>query len=842
MTSSLSDFEQQVCNAQIEYISLKAEGDSKYETYGELYSHVQKFANESCKYEIFKSIEFTKLQKLSKVEKIKTENTIRLIGEFFSVKRNIFSTQIPYTLLQSNNLDLKIVGFCFIFYSFLHSPETFSTKIIFSVIISAQRFLKYVITFPAISEKAIKDLEKYCKKVIVVSKFDGTTIQEKTQELITQCPFDVYIPKFPIEPYPAQKELYQFFSNPEFTKEGGIVFLSTATNSGKTFSVVGLAKKIDTLKKYVPIKLLFSCIVESVRDKINELLKFSNISYGVIREERCSTQGCQNYFVCEAHSQTNLYTIYDPTIKEEFVNTQLNRKKLELEGFTIVKKGNQNKNDSWRIAILDPTTNIITKNPTGTTNKKDFSILIAPPHLAYTYLIENERRKYETCLFLDEFTIGSTNLESKTLENHILLIKNAPKWTFLSNANFVGDHRMEPILHNHQTIFSKSKIYNITSATVYTCSTVKTYSGMNVLPHYRCKTNTIFSDKLKNILRNQFKGRMYNTRALKNMYTLAKKCIDYTFTFENEDEKEEKDVKSIKLFNDRLPDINILFNDVDNLSPDNIRKLSMEILKVIDSIEDEDDEICSIFTNCPKPPTYGAVFEIPQYDGGMSLIGTLCPKEFALSKFSLLLSKIKNKISLGKLYNDYEKAYDLWETKYDSICSKTFKDDQEKAMMITEIVDGKPTLVFPSEFQIGVGEKLRTPIQIANINFMSIKNEDMALLLFAGIGIYNENEKDKVYLQILFDLCIKGQLAFVISNVSYGIDYPFKSVYVCHDFSETKSMNEVYQLLSRGGRGLNNQATIFISDACAEKIFDVNEEGDILEVKNMMEKFNYLTK
>ena len=91
-------------------------------------------------------------------------------------------------------------------------------------------------------------------------------------------------------------------------------------------------------------------------------------------------------------------------------------------------------------------------------------------------------------------------------------------------------------------------------------------------------------------------------------------------------------------------------------------------------------------------------------------------------------------------------------------------------------------------------------------------------------------------------MCIKGQLAFVISNVSYGIDYPFKSVYVCHDFSETKSMNEVYQLLSRGGRGLNNQATIFISDACAEKIFDVNEEGDILEVKNMMEKFNYLTK
>ena len=83
-----------------------------------------------------------------------------------------------------------------------------------------------------------------------------------------------------------------------------------------------------------------------------------------------------------------------------------------------------------------------------------------------------------------------------------------------------------------------------------------------------------------------------------------------------------------------------------------------------------------------------------------------------------------------------------------------------------------------------------------------------------------------------------GQLAYIVSNVSYGMDYPFTKVYISDEFSEKKSMNEVYQLLSRGGRGqMSNLAKIFISAGCAQKILDVNEEGDTLEVNNILTKF-----
>lgn len=37
---------------------------------------------------------------------------------------------------------------------------------------------------------------------------------------------------------------------------------------------------------------------------------------------------------------------------------------------------------------------------------------------------------------------------------------------------------------------------------------------------------------------------------------------------------------------------------------------------------------------------------------------------------------------------------------------------------------------------------------------------------------------------------------------------------------------------------MNNLAKIFISNECADKIFNVEEEGDTLEVRNMVSKFN----
>lgn len=834
--SSLSDFERRVCLAQIAYVTKTETPADSLSSYGDLYPFVQKYANDAIALKhsppLFWDVVLPTKKVTKAADKIKRDNSIRMIEDFFSSKRNVFAHSKSEMFLQSTNIELKVVGFCYLFYSHEYSSES---SFIFSVIISAQRFLKYIKTLFAsdLSPTVVSDLEYYCSKAIKMSKYSGSALQTLAPELITLSPFDQYIPKFPLEPYPAQKQLYDMFSTPDFTQNGGLVFLSTATNSGKTFSIVGLAKRIDILKKYIPIRLLFSCVVASVRDKVEELLRFACISYGVMREEKCPVQGCQNYFSCATHDHSDLYTIYDPTLKEEMANTNSNRKTLQLEGFPIVKKGS--KTDSWRIAILDPETNIITKNPTGNFTPRDFSIIIAPPHLAVSYMSIPDKQT-NTALFLDEFTIGATNLESSVLETHVKLIRLAPKWTFLSNANFVGDSRLDPLVETRAVRFPNSKMYNISSQTVYTCSEIKTHDGLDVLPHYECVDVLTFSQKLKNIMKNQFKGRMYNVSALKAMYKRAVKCIKYHFSYEDNEE----DTERITFFTNKLPDIDKIFSDVANLYPDNIRKLSIEILKVIESIpNDEDDKIQSLFSVGPK---YKSETEIATYDGkysgGMNLVGAVNPKEYAFEHFSRLLEKIKSKISLAKLASDHDKLESAWENQYSRAASMKYKDEQEKMIALSDISDSRPTLQFPEEFQHGVKERLRTPIQIANIDFLSMKNSDMVLLLFAGIGIYDENETDKLYLQTLFSLGIKGQLAYIVSNVSYGMDYPFTKVYISDEFSQKKSMNEVYQLLSRGGRGqMSNLAKIFVSSGCAQKILDVNEEGDKLEVNNILTKF-----
>ena len=853
MTTSLNEFERKVCLAQIDHITKAGEQGDRWDTYDEMYPFVQKYANIAVgKRPLFKSVVLPNpSKKISKADKIKWENTIRIIGEFFSPKRNIFQNAEVLLLLQSPILDMKVVGFCFIFYTYIASQEFEDNRFIFSAIISAQRFINYLkIHYP--EARMTADISYYCAKAITISKYNGAALQEQAPELITLSPFDAFIPTVPIEPYPAQKELYQLFSNADFTQNGGIVFLSTATNSGKTFSVVGLSKRIDMLRKYISMRLLFSCVVESVRDKVEELLRFANIPYAVIRETKCTVSGCQHYYTCKAHEQSNLYTVYDPTVKEEMMNTQTNRKILELEGFTIVKKGS--KTSGWRTAILDPETNIITKNPSGSHISRDFSVILAPPHLCISYLSGGDDIRAKTALFLDEFTIGATDLSSSVLENHMRLIHVAPKWTFLSNANFIGDHRMAPIISNHNSSFKDSKMYNIASSTVYTCSSIKTHCNLDVLPHYNCGNKREFTLKLKNIMKNQFKGRMYNVSALKTMHALAKKCIVYSFSYEEGDDKD-----SIAKFTQRLPDIDTLFNDVSNLYPDNIRKLSIEILQVIESIEEDGDDekdtdeetgeeneedneednntAQTLFSKGPKYNSMNNTQGPYEYSGGMNLIGAITPEAYAREHFSVLLSKIKARLSLSKLSADYEKASDVWDSQYAKMATIKYKDEQDRLIALSDIEDTRPTLQFPEDLQIGLALG-RVPIQIGNIDFMRMKNEDMVLLLFAGVGIYDENEQDKLYLQTLFTLGMRGQLAYIISNVSYGMDYPFARVYISKEFSDKKSMNEVYQLLSRGGRGqMSNLAKIFISDACANKILDVDEEGDAVEVMNMLIKF-----
>ena len=535
------------------------------------------------------------------------------------------------------------------------------------------------------------------------------------------------------------------------------------------------------------------------------------------------------------------FFVRDPKAKEIMRNTEDNRIMLSDQGFVIRDKKMKHKG-GVKIAIIDGED--IIKNPGGNFNKNpDFTAIVCDPSVAHLIL---KSSSHNTVLFLDEFTLNSFEKDSHDLMNYMNVMSVAPKYTYLSNANFVGDERIQLFLDVHKKKFPLSTFVNISSNIVFSSSNIWTFSGIPILPHMDCQNQIDFNAKIQLIMSNQFKGRMYNPIAIKEMNDIATRLIQWNF----DDEDEGPDNITIKNFIDKLPNLDKIFSDISELYPDNIRKIAMQILNIIPSIDDDDadadNDIIKIFTKIPKPRIKPIDIMNISCDlfPGMNLVGHPDPESFAMSMFTNHLSLVKRKIgSLKKMLEDFDVLTNKWQSVYDSIsCGNEFDAIIQKQ----EFMESKPKIGFTDDLQIGTyafmkrlgltSQKNRIPLQIQDIDIDLMKNEDKILLLYSGVGIYSSKESDKAYLDEVLSLASLGKLEFLITDVSYGMDYPFSCVFITKEFSNIRSMNDIYQMICRGGRGRsNNVAQIYIDTDCAHKIISLEDETSTIEVKNMIE-------
>jgi hypothetical protein len=123
-------------------------------------------------------------------------------------------------------------------------------------------------------------------------------------------------------------------------------------------------------------------------------------------------------------------------------------------------------------------------------------------------------------------------------------------------------------------------------------------------------------------------------------------------------------------------------------------------------------------------------------------------------------------------------------------------------------------------------------------------SEDLLLLLCAGVGVYVDSEAvDKKYSRLVLEYAEAGKLAYIVSDssIAYGTNYPINRVFVTKDFSDTHSLNTVYQLISRAGRvGKSWLAEAFIDEECAKRIISmtrVMSDNDNIEVKHLNELY-----
>jgi hypothetical protein len=359
-----------------------------------------------------------------------------------------------------------------------------------------------------------------------------------------------------------------------------------------------------------------------------------------------------------------------------------------------------------------------------------------------------------------------------------------------------------------------------------------------------CKTVEELKTKLSCVYENQFKGKMYNPSAIRTMYDRIIHLIKWSES-EDVDNISSDEMQDITVWKEKLPDIDKLFGDVSQLYSDNIRKIAMKMLEVV--VEYDNDYVTEMVCKVPKGngcTSSDFLFNLPFQDyQNVTLVAHPEPVKFASIMFKSILDEIKEKIgSLYKLQQTYTKSMELWQTRYEKIRA-TFKREDDIAREETDMMERKPKLSFPEEFQINTSaflkkrdisrENARFPLQLESINIDNMTNEDLILLLYAGVGVYSEMT-DLYYRKTVLEFMSEGRLEFIVSDVCYGMDYPIGCLFISKEFSDSQGLNTLYQLMSRVGRGrMSYMGHIFIDESCMPRILEPIDETSSVELKNM---------
>lgn len=208
--------------------------------------------------------------------------------------------------------------------------------------------------------------------------------------------------------------------------------------------------------------------------------------------------------------------------------------------------------------------------------------------------------------------------------------------------------------------------------------------------------------------------------------------------------------------------------------------------------------------------------------------------------------------------DSYQKQVDRLEQRTD--------DEETLSKQLQEMAENAPRIRFPAfgvvnsiehmkkyaKGMTGSTDKadLRCQFDIENINVDSMRvSDDILTLLFAGIGIYDPDNKDldEPYLQAVLQLAARGRLAMIIAGcvICYGADYSIRHVVITDDFADTYSVHTLMQLIGRAGRvGKSWRAFAHVSEKVGRRFVSYTRDmsDSIMEAKNMTDKFNEIRK
>jgi hypothetical protein len=475
-------------------------------------------------------------------------------------------------------------------------------------------------------------------------------------------------------------------------------------------------------------------------------------------------------------------------------------------------------------------------------------------------------------LFHDELTADSDNLNSDVLRKNMQILKLCPDKTILSSATLPEITHLTEFLKIYKERYTHliNKIFTVISNEIHSACDMYSYDGDCIIPHFGCKTIIELKNAYKVINDVPFLGRLYTPLVVQKMWN---------------------EMQGIS----NLPDLKTIFSDTNNMKPDMIRKVAMNMIEcLINTNSDElvnkicsfnfiepfiekekkeiidDDIIWTTDENIEDNETYNPKkirldkltdIDAHKIAGGITLITSDNPVDFVLNTFNnyLVLLEKQGFDSVKKIIQLYDKEMISYNEQTKRLEERINRDDI-RSQKIQQLQQSLPSINFPSIYQINTkkhilnfASKHKHFINKHNIraefpaekhphNFLI--DEKLKLLLWCGIAVYNpttsgNNKIDRFYTNYVHQLMSSNQLAIVVSNkkIMYGSNYPIRTVIPDNDFSEKHSMNSLFQLFGRAGRvGLAYRATVYISNTLVKRLYDfihIDCGNNSIEVSNM---------
>jgi len=746
---------------------------------------------------------------LKKADVIKRDNSWSIVNKELDSLFSNFKLDDNYHVpnaMNSKYLEIRGIGFIVCARYLIKNKKKFTgkkSKLLFvnNIIVAMQKFMNMTHGLTAdsiidssaqtcISEKFLTVMNRVLSEVKKTYDYNGMDVCVDTPQLLIYTDFDQIIPKKASSLYSHQVQMIESMNTSIKNDTPLMISLRTMTGTGKTTSALGIAEVVNCVRKYSDKKdlmFIFCCNIRQVMDQVAQLVFNANIPFGI-------------------------------AVIDKFIGLR------EINNYNCKK-------DSDRV------------------------VTVCGPDAC----IELLKKYSNTVLFLDEPTIGLDHKTDIAKTNVKLITECLPKWTILSSATLPST-LPQWIIENHEVKYGKTQFVDIYSNKIHIACEIKTLDGNLLIPHNGCTTHTMLGETIERIKANPFVGRTYTS----HMASELNKIVN-------------------KLGVNNIPNITEFFDNVDNLTADNLRSVCMEMLTSTSKSSDElVTNVCSqtirprdidCIEDTPAKSQDDIVWEsAPKYVVGNNndysklgttdahrfmrptLVATIDPVSFIESNFKNLYDDFTQQFGSVKQINDnFEQKFSFWQKQVDRSekekLDSAISSKEDRLRNSEDIHNGKPQLRFTG-FQINTIEHIRKYAKGTKniIDKSSVRQElDMTdvmtapmdipdivrVLLACGIGIIGRYGGR--YTHFVRTFMDEGKLAYIIadSSIAYGTNVPINIVVVTKEFSDSHSINTIYQLISRAGRvGRSWIAEAFIDQECAKKIVEsIQTNNDKLNIE-----------